>query len=253
MNQKMSTNDNSDKGGALGRGLKVLMALNDLETGTVAGLVQETKLPKPTLIRLLQNLVDLGYAAHDDETSTYAVTSKVASLSRGLVGRGPGDSELQNILDKMADELKWPTEFLVRDGASMVIETNNRARAPIKLKLFERRRFPMLASAAGIAVLASRTLGERETEIKRLTGNEFEEAEARNWVERSVANGYAQRPLAELGENMTVSAVAIPEHSAAVSLVYFEDVLDSSAFVSRILPHLRKRASEIATVLTQSK
>ena len=74
-------------GGALARGLRVLVALNDLETATISGLVAETGLAKPTVIRLLRTLLDEGYAARDPDTATSTVTPKVSSLSRALIGR----------------------------------------------------------------------------------------------------------------------------------------------------------------------
>jgi DNA-binding IclR family transcriptional regulator len=62
---------NDSPTGALARGLRLLAALNDLETATVSGLVKETNLPKATVIRLLQALQAEGYAAQDPETLTY--------------------------------------------------------------------------------------------------------------------------------------------------------------------------------------
>jgi hypothetical protein len=54
---------------------------------------------------------------------------------------GEIDGLIQTPLDLLADQIKWPAEYLVADGLSMRIRSNNRDRAPIKLKLFERRRF----------------------------------------------------------------------------------------------------------------
>ena len=59
---------------ALACGLRLLAALNDLETATVSGLVKETNLPKATVIGLLHTLHAEGYAAQDPETLTYRVT-----------------------------------------------------------------------------------------------------------------------------------------------------------------------------------
>lgn len=149
------SHDNDAPSGALARGLRLLAALNDLETATVSGLVNETNLPKATVIRLLQALQAEGYAAQDSDTLTYRVTPKVASLSRSLIGKNQTESLAQVALDMLADVVKWPAEYLVQDGLSMLIQANNRERASIKLKLFERRRFPILESAAGVPYLSS--------------------------------------------------------------------------------------------------
>ena len=116
--------------GALARGLRLLAALNDLETATVTGLVKETNLPKATVIRLLHALQAEGYAAQDPETLTYRVTPKVASLSRSLIGKNQTEGLIQVALDLLADEVKWPAEYLVQDGAAMLIQANNRDARP---------------------------------------------------------------------------------------------------------------------------
>lgn len=244
----MAKDDLGDKlnGGALGRGLRVLTALNDLQSATISNLVTETQLPKPTTIRLLQTLLELGYAQHDAETGTYRVTAKVASLARGLSGRSPHEAVTREVLDALADDLKWPIEFLMMDGGSMVVEANNRERAPIKLTLFERRRFPVLASAAGIVVLSSLDAEEAETQITRLSKTTAEADAARDWIAHAREAGYAQRPLKELAENMVVSAVAVPGERAALSLVYFQDVVPRATFEITMLARLQEAAQALS-------
>jgi hypothetical protein len=64
-------------------------------------------------VRLLQALQAEGYAAQDPDTLTYRVTPKVASLSRALIGKNQTDSLIQVALDMLAEEVKWPAEYLV--------------------------------------------------------------------------------------------------------------------------------------------
>ncbi|MEM6897338.1 MAG: helix-turn-helix domain-containing protein [Pseudomonadota bacterium] len=208
----------ADTGGALGRGLRVLVALNDLRTASVAGLVAETGLAKPTVIRLLKTLVSEGFAAQDAATLTYGVTHRVAALSRALSERDPSEEALQGVLDTLADALKWPTEFLVPEGDSMVIRMSNRERAAIKLALFERRRFPMAESAAGEAFLAA-----------DLTG-------------------YTLLGYPSLAPNLRVASVAVPGGVGALSLVHFDDVVSIETLETALLPSLRAAAREIATL-----
>lgn len=247
--------DEADKsgGGALGRGLRVLMALNDLGSATIGGLVAETHLPKPTVIRLLRTLMQLGFARHDTETGTYDVTPKVASLSRGLVGRGPAHGRVQEILDTMADRLKWPVELLIQDGGSMVVETNNRERAPIKLALFERRRFRLLHSAAGIAMLTQVPAAEQTALIARYSVDADDADAARGKLADALSRGYGHRKLLELEPNMVVSAVPIPGVHGALSAVYFEDVLPRSDFETRVLPGLRQGAAQVGAALASDQ
>ena len=240
---------NDSPTGALARGLRLLAALNDLETATVSGLVKETDLPKATVIRLLQALQAEGYAAQDPETLTYRVTPKVASLSRSLIGKNQAESLIQVALDLLADELKWPAEYLVQEGSSMLIQANNRERAPIKLKLFERRRFPILDSAAGVAYLSGLSELDRVKWLKRLLKSHSEIAAAKRRIEEAAEAGYATRSLNELGPNMRVAAVPVPEGGGAISMIYFDDVVARKHLEAVLLPLVTKAAANVAGAL----
>lgn len=234
--------------GALARGLRVLAALNDLRTATISGLVSETNLPKATVIRLLHTLQAEGYALQDRETLTYRATPKVASLSRSLTGGNQAESMVQVALDMLADLIKWPAEYLVIDGLSMLIQSNNRKRAAIKLKLFERRRFPILESAAGIAWLSSLDQTGRREWLSRLVKIVAETEAAIQLIEAAAAAGYATRALKELGPNMRVASVPVAQ-VGAISVVYFDDVVSSEHLESALLPKIRKTALDLTDVL----
>ncbi|SDO71052.1 IclR family transcriptional regulator [Afipia sp. GAS231] len=235
--------------GALARGLRLLAALNDLETATISGLVKETNLPKATVIRLLQALQAEGYAAQDTETLTYRVTPKVASLSRSLIGKNQTEGLIQVALDLLADELKWPAEYLVQDGLSMLIQSNNRERAPIKLKLFERRRFPILESAAGVSYLSSLSELERGKWLKSLLKSQSQITLAKRRIEEAAQAGYATRSLNELGPNMRVAAVPVPGGGGAISMIYLDDVVAKKHLETVLLPVVRKAAVNVAGAL----
>lgn len=226
----------------------MLAALNDLEAATITRLVSDTGLAKSTVIRLLQTLMAEGYARRDPNTATYSVTPKVAALARALVGRDQMDSEIQDVLDGLADQIKWPTEFLVPDGTSMVVRLNNRIRAPIQLQRFERRRFPMAVSGAGLAFLSALPIPERESKIKELTDN----SEARDALAAKVAEtskrGFASRKLHELAGNLSIISVAVPGPVGALSLVHFDDIVPDEIHSTRHLPALRQTADRIAAI-----
>ena len=233
---------------SLARGLRVLAALNDLEAATITRLVSDTGLAKSTLIRLLQTLISEGYAKRDPDSATYSVTPKVASLARALIGRDQMDAEIQQVLDDLADEIKWPTEFLVPDGTSMVIRLNNRVKAPIQLQRFESRRLPMEQSGAGLAYLAALPQAEQEAKIEQLTKRAEERDLLTARIAEASARGFASRKLHELARNLSVISVSVPGPVGAISLVHFDDIASDEVHAARHLPALRRAAAKIAVI-----
>jgi IclR family mhp operon transcriptional activator len=226
-----------------------LEAINDLDVATVSLIVSETQLPKPTVIRLLRALQSEGYLAQDPDTLAYHVTAKVASLSRSLGLEGEMDGLIQTPLDVLAEQIKWPTEYLVADGLSMRIRTNNRDRAPIKLRLFERRRFPMLGSAAGLVYLAALEEEPLRRYLAQLTATPTERRDTRRRLDEIRQRGYAARSLAELAPNMAVVAVALPAKAGALSLIHFDDIVPAGQIESVLVPRLLVCAATIAKAL----
>ncbi len=229
---------------ALVRGLKVLAALNDLNDGSVGDLARASGVAKTTVIRILKTLVREGFVSHD-EAQIYRVTEKVAGLSRGLVGADNRRRAVQPILDSL-QELRWPVEFLVAEGLSMVIVQNNRDRAPIKLSLFERRRFPVLESAAGMAFLSALPRADR-LPLMRAAADANPGASlpaARRWLNRTVTAGYAVRDLKELSPGMRALAVPVSRAAplGALALIYFHDMVSSTTRDRDIVPRLHAAA-----------
>jgi len=231
---------------ALVRGLKVLAALNDLNDGSVGDLARTSGVAKTTVIRILKTLVQEGYASHDND-QIYRVSEKVASLSRGLVGADNRRRAVQPILDGLQD-LRWPVEFLMADGLSMVIVQNNRDRAPIKLSLFERRRFPILESAAGLAYLSALPPPDRVPLMRAAADNNPDTSlrAARDWLKRTIAAGYAERDLKELSPGLRSLAVPVSKKFplGALTMIYFSDMVSRSTLSRRVIPRLRAAADE---------
>src|SRR5690606_916705 len=68
------------------RALAVLQAMNRRPVSSVDYLHKATKLPKPTLVRLLHTMVKAGYITNDARQAGYHLTSLVTSLSCGFHG-----------------------------------------------------------------------------------------------------------------------------------------------------------------------
>ena len=68
------------------RAIHLLHELNRQRVSSVRHLHHATGLPKPTIVRLLDTLIALGYVVNDRRQGGYQVTSLVRSLSAGFHG-----------------------------------------------------------------------------------------------------------------------------------------------------------------------
>ena len=66
------------------RAMQVLQELNLQPYSSIARLHAATRLPKPTLVRILQTMEKLGYVESDARLGGYQVTAQVLSLSSGF-------------------------------------------------------------------------------------------------------------------------------------------------------------------------
>ena len=66
------------------RSFAVLEALSRRRTSTLSVLVEETALPRPTVVRLLHTLAALGYAQRISRQQGYRLTDRVLGLSGSI-------------------------------------------------------------------------------------------------------------------------------------------------------------------------
>ncbi|MDI1343536.1 MAG: helix-turn-helix domain-containing protein [Pseudolabrys sp.] len=234
------------------RGLSVLVALNENSPITLAHLVEITGLPKATTMRIVHTLRAEGYV--ELVQNGYRPLPRVRLLSSALDRESAPTQFVQRLLNDFAQIVKWPAEFLLRDGASMAIEVTNRNVAPIGLKKFEYTRFPLLNSAAGIALLAWAKPHEREQIIRtvstqlKLGSTEETMRSARTEMEGARKRRYAQHDYeAPIEGTRAISVPALWKDTSigAVSLIFIRDAVTPEQLKTFLLPQLWLIATEI--------
>ena len=66
------------------RSFAILEGLSRRPHGTIAALAAETGLPRPTVVRLLKSLMELGYTTQVSRELGYRLTDKVLGLAQGI-------------------------------------------------------------------------------------------------------------------------------------------------------------------------
>ncbi len=237
---------------ALVRGLRVLAAINNYHTATITRLERAVDLPKATIIRIVRTLIVEGYVVEVPDGKGYRVARKAKDLSRGLTADSPTYALVHPLLVQLGKHIKWPSEYLVRDGDEMVIEASNRNLAPIKIGIFEGRRFPIAASASGIAYLGSLDEAEREALTASLL-SEDADGEAAVALHAHIRDfnrlGYSSWSEEHLEPGLRVIAVPVlvaGRPIGAVSAVFFDEAVADEILNRLILPNLRSTCEQIA-------
>ncbi len=239
---------------SLSRGLSVLSALNERSPASLAHLVEATGLAKATVVRILNTLRADGYVELADRAG-YRALPKARLLSSSLNRENAPKQAVRSLLNDFARAIKWPAEFLVREGSAMVIEVSNRDIAPIGLKQFEYTRFPLLSSAAGIALLAWSKPGDREDILRAASaslkvGDPAEAVRtARADIERTRKRGYGLHDYEAPIEG--TRALALPVFArdvpiGAVALIILRDAVPQSHQEQVLVPRLQEFAAEIS-------
>jgi IclR family mhp operon transcriptional activator len=161
------------------RAFAVLEALNRRRNGTLAALVEATGLPKPTIARLLETLIALGYVSHVSRAQGYRVTDRVVLLSAGA-------RFVHHVADIAVPEMRrftresgWPLYLGTVSGATVAIRYTTSPESPLSFEpTGYADRFPVLESAIGRAWLAFCPEDERRAILREIeaTGGAGREA-----------------------------------------------------------------------------
>lgn len=150
---------------ALGRGLSILEALAAGETWLASGtLAARVGLPRPTVSRLLQSLVQDGYVHYSERRRQYRLGLGVVALGQTATGASGAAQLVQPYLRYLADTFNVHASLAGRDRLDAVqIEVCHSTTTLMTLQLDVGSRIPLAGTATGHALLA--TLPEEELEL----------------------------------------------------------------------------------------
>ena len=153
----------------IARSFTILEALSRRPHGTISALAEETDLPRPTVLRLLKTLTELGYATQVSRATGYRLTDKVLGLAQGI-------RFVDHLVDVAAPHMSrftkkygWPLYLGTISDRAMTIRHSTAAESPMS---FERsalqKKSPILSSALGRAWLAFCAPDERRAVLDHL-------------------------------------------------------------------------------------
>jgi IclR family transcriptional regulator, mhp operon transcriptional activator len=245
--------------GTLLRGLEVLRVLNESAPATLAQLHAATRLPKPTLIRLLDALCDTGYVLRGGKEG-YLPSPKLQVLSAGADRDHRIVETALPLMNLLSQSIAWPSDLAVLNGEIMVIRATTRTSAPIRLaEPIVRSGLQVLRSELGIAHIAWCPKEERRRILQLIGsfgGASDETGRSPEAIERNLAaarrRGYALR--SDCVEVRELDAFAIPvlvgeRVVASMSVVFHGRAAPLRTIIDHCLPRLRWAAETAASAL----
>jgi DNA-binding IclR family transcriptional regulator len=151
------------------RGLAVLRAFKPGETSlSNAELAERTGLSKPTVSRLSQTLVALGYLSIVARSGHYQLGAGIVALCHSLLAGMPHRMAARPVLREIAEFARVPASLAMRDQLLMLtIETAHHPQMrPARFDLGSR--LPIESTAMGRAYLFALAENEREALLRRV-------------------------------------------------------------------------------------
>jgi IclR family mhp operon transcriptional activator len=244
------------------RGLAVLTALNRHGTASALVLARETGLPRPTVYRLLQTLLDDGYVGRGTADDRYHLRLKVRALSGGFEDEQWVSAVAGPALVELTQRVSWPCDVATLDGLKMVIRDTTHPIAPLSIdRNMVGQELPLLASSAGMAYMAFIPAAERAALLGLLTQSDDphdalarDPAKAARLIALTRRRGYALRQGGNIWPH--TGAVALPIRVGrrvigCINIIWMARVLGYREGVSRCLEPLREAQAFIESRLAE--
>jgi IclR family mhp operon transcriptional activator len=257
----------------LERGLAVLQALHAKPACSLQDLNLFTRIPKPSLLRILRTLEQSGWAARRLADGRYRVGTHFDQVARRRDRYDPVAEAAGPVLERLCRSLSWPSDLMVPVGDHMEIRESSRGHSPFLINRDQiGHPVPWLASAVGRAYLAYCPDKERNQIIAVLRKSDLrDDLPARDpkrvdeILSEVRSKGYATRDPSHTGgayggANFVdgLAAVAVPLISGqrvygAINLLWIKTAFPIDEFASVHVPVLKTAAGEIVEAMSREQ
>jgi IclR family mhp operon transcriptional activator len=248
------------------RVLSIIEALNHRRVTPLEALHAATDLPKSTLVRLLETLIEAGYVVRVSRREGYALTENVLRLSAGVRHRDLMVDVARPRLEAFTRAHKWQVSLATREADVMLVRFTTRHISPFaREEIFLNRRVPMLRSAMGRAYFAFCSPQEQQFVLKVIAAadpDEIAEAGGPEQIEamagRVRRDGYATIVWPS-GDPTRSFSIPILERGApdqplgAMAMFYYASVMTEPEAIAKYLAPMRELADQIATGLEKAR
>ena len=236
------------------RAFVVLEALNRRRSTTLSVLAAETGLPRPTLVRLLQTLIELGYASRVSRHDGYRLTDHVLALAGGVRFIDHLVDAAIPHLGRFTREHGWPLYLATLSAGAMSIRHSTAPDSPMAFEAAGyNRRSPILTGALGRVWLAFASDEERRTVLRGLGARQTPTLSAA--LERIRRDGYAftRLPRPTRIHGMAVPIVGKDRVMGGISMRFPRTAMSEEAAAQRFGRRLTTLARAIAADVARAQ
>jgi len=249
---------------ALMRGLDALAVLNLRDGATVSEVVQEIRLPRTTVYRILETLCDAGFVYRDPVDDRYRLTILVRGLSDGFDDEAWISQIAKPCIYELSREVVWPITLATLSGTTMLVRETTDHASPLAVERCSAGvRVPLLTSAMGLCYLANCAESERTTLLDALERSakpgspgarlraELDPALADIRVQGFAMHSHAARGTEEI--SLSVPVALEDRVLAALTLRVSAVAVPAATAVPRFLPRLSACAAKIRSVFSEQQ
>jgi IclR family mhp operon transcriptional activator len=239
---------------SLKRGLHALSLLNSREILTASELGAELRLPRTTARRVLDTLVEEGYAEKLAREHKYRLTPMVNMLSSGFSDESWITHVAEPLLARKTIEIGWPLVVATPSGDQMMVRVSTDRLTPLALDHFGVGfKTPMVHGTSGHVMLAFMSQQHRELTLQVLRNSADpkqalarEDARIRSMLNTVRSQGYAhiiykEYPEASVGVPIFLNGVA----RACLLMGYVKAAIKPAQIIEKYVPQLKTLSESI--------
>ncbi|CAM5762070.1 IclR family transcriptional regulator domain-containing protein [Bosea minatitlanensis] len=249
---------------AITRGLTILRLVSEHGPITATDLARAAKLPQPTVVRILETLIDAGYAYRRADNVTFGVTARTKLLSSGYDATSRLLQLAEPLIENLRAEIGWPSNLATLEDDAMVIIYTNRNAKGLSIPGRLGARIPLLATGVGIVQLAGLAPEALQAQLARLRQSQepwdaspelWEGLDDRLAAARRDGYAFAHERYLDAVYQSQIWAVAVPivvegRTEAALSSLVLRGAGPRQQLLDNILPALRRTAATIGSQLS---
>ncbi|MFY0633317.1 MAG: helix-turn-helix domain-containing protein [Vannielia sp.] len=242
--------------------MAILEELSRHPARRVRELAQATAIPAPTVVRVLETLCAMNYAARLPHRAGYCLAERAGRLAVGLHGLPAILPAARAAAETLTAELRWPASICTREGTAMVVRFSTISNSPLAHKHSTiNRRLSLLTRAHGRAWLTWCDEAERAPLLEELVAEGQHpgpvarlQAEIAPVLASARASGVARRDPALEPDTMTLAAPVFSGGRlvATLGITHFLRAVPDPLPLVRRLTTLAREAGRVAEIEGQT-